>query len=160
MKILIVSDSHGRHKWLEETIRRVGPVDFLFHLGDSEGYEDYIAELADCPLEIVAGNNDFGHGLERELVLKVMDHRILLTHGHRYYVSMGTNRLMERAKELEADIVMFGHTHVPMIEEREGVWLINPGSISQPRQTPRVPTFILMEIDSQGQVHFTLNQVQ
>ena len=59
MKVLIVSDTHGRHMGIEEAIEREYPFQKLIHLGDAEGYEDYIADLAECPIEIVAGNNDF-----------------------------------------------------------------------------------------------------
>ena len=67
MKILIVSDTHRRHHALETVLEKVKPIDMLIHLGDSEGYEDYIEALADCPVEIVAGNNDFFSRLDREL---------------------------------------------------------------------------------------------
>ena len=53
MKVLIVSDTHGRHAGIEEAIEREYPFQKLIHLGDAEGYEEYIAELAECPIEIV-----------------------------------------------------------------------------------------------------------
>ena len=59
MKVLIVSDTHGRHAGIEEAIQREFPFQRLIHLGDAEGYEDYIADLAECPIDIVSGNNDF-----------------------------------------------------------------------------------------------------
>ena len=59
MKILIVSDTHKKHENLVQVLRKLKPIDMMIHLGDAEGYEDYIAELAGCPLEIVSGNNDF-----------------------------------------------------------------------------------------------------
>ena len=59
MKILIVSDTHRSHEYLEQALELEGPVDRLIHLGDAEGCEEEIAKMADCPLNIVAGNNDF-----------------------------------------------------------------------------------------------------
>lgn len=59
MKILIISDTHRKHENLLKVLERECPVDLLIHLGDAEGYEDYIAEQAGCPVEVVAGNNDF-----------------------------------------------------------------------------------------------------
>lgn len=50
MKVLIVSDTHGRHAGIEEAIQREFPFQRLIHLGDAEGYEDYIADLAECPI--------------------------------------------------------------------------------------------------------------
>ena len=160
MRILIVSDSHGRHYWLEEVVRRVGHIDMMLHLGDSEGWDDYIAGLVDCPLKIVAGNNDFFQGLDSELLFEIEGHRIFMTHGHRYGVNRGTDRLWYRGKELEADIVMFGHTHCPYLSEIDGITILNPGSISLPRQSPRTPSFILMEIDKKGQTHYAINFVE
>ena len=59
MKVLIVSDTHGRDAKLEEAVRREAPFDMLVHCGDVEGREFYIEALAECPCCIVSGNNDF-----------------------------------------------------------------------------------------------------
>ena len=59
MRVLIVSDTHKKHENLITIMEKERPFDRMIHLGDAEGYEDYIAELAGCPLDIVAGNNDF-----------------------------------------------------------------------------------------------------
>ena len=64
-------------------------MDLLIHLGDAEGDEDSIAEMAGCRLEIVAGNNDFFSNLPREKELRIGSYRVLITHGHYYYVSAG-----------------------------------------------------------------------
>ena len=73
MKVLIVSDTHGRHAGIEEAIEREYPFQKLIHLGDAEGYEEYIAELAECPIEIVAGNNDFFSDLPDEKIIFIED---------------------------------------------------------------------------------------
>ncbi len=59
--------------------------------------------------------------------------RFYMVHGHQYGVKMSLQSLYYRAKEKEADIVLFGHTHVPCCEQEDGIWLINPGSPSRPR---------------------------
>ncbi len=59
MKILIVSDTHGRDAVLKSVLEAVKPIDMLVHCGDVEGSEDYIRALAECPVHMVAGNNDF-----------------------------------------------------------------------------------------------------
>jgi putative phosphoesterase len=81
----------------------------------------------------------------------------MLTHGHRYGVNSNTSGILDLAKRNKADIVMFGHTHVPMIDLSGSIWTINPGSLALPRQHGRIPTFIIMDIDSKGDAHFTLN---
>ncbi|MGF7146143.1 hypothetical protein HNQ56_004592 [Anaerotaenia torta] len=157
MKILIVSDTHGRNQCLIDTVNRIGPIDLLIHLGDFEGGEEYIRSSMTCPVEFVSGNNDFFNGLPGEKLITIGKYRVLLTHGHRYGVNFGRNGVLEAAKKHNADIVMFGHTHVPLIDVTGSIWTINPGSLALPRQNGRIPTFIIMEIDAKGEAHFTLN---
>ena len=150
MKVLIVSDTHGRHAGIEEAIEREYPFQKLIHLGDAEGYEEYIAELAECPIEIVAGNNDFFSSLDREIELDLGPHRAFLTHGHYYNVSLDVDRLWEEAKDRGCDIAMFGHTHRPYLEELDGITLLNPGSLSYPRQEGRMPSYMIMDLADDG----------
>lgn len=156
MRILIVSDTHGRDRSLEEVISRVSPIDMLIHCGDSEGHEDYIGALVDCPVHMVRGNNDFFTQLPEEDIFFIGNQKVLLTHGHAYGVSFSLKMLLKAAKEKGADIVMYGHTHVPKVS-LDGVSVINPGSLTYPRQEGRKPSFILMELDPNNQVHFHLN---
>jgi uncharacterized protein len=160
MKVLIVSDTHGRNNYLIDTIKRVGPIDLLIHLGDFENGEDYIKSMLDCPIEIVSGNNDFFNRLPKDKLIHIGKYKVLLTHGHRYGVNYSTSAVIETAKRNKADIVMFGHTHVPMIDLSGSIWAINPGSLALPRQSGRIPTFIIMDLDSYGDAHFTLNYYQ
>lgn len=157
MKVLIVSDTHGKNHYLLETLERVGPIDLLIHLGDFDGGEEYIKSITSCPTEMVSGNNDFFNGLPKEKIVRIGKYSIMLTHGHRYGVYYSTSDIREAAQRNKADIVMFGHTHIPMIDLKEKIWLINPGSLALPRQHGRIPTFIIMDTDSQGDAHFTLN---
>ncbi|MDF2611383.1 MAG: hypothetical protein K0R92_2857 [Lachnospiraceae bacterium] len=159
MKILIVSDSHGRNYYLEKVIERVKPIDLLIHLGDIEGSENIIRDMAPCKVEIVAGNNDFFSGMEKEKVITVGSYTIFLAHGHRYAVNYSTEKIKDAARFHNASIAMFGHTHRPLLDLSGSVWAINPGSISQPRQDDGIPTYIIMDIDTKGQIHFTLNRV-
>jgi putative phosphoesterase len=160
MKVLIVSDTHGRDQYLFETIQKVSPIDLMLHLGDFERGEEDIRALTECPVEFVSGNNDFFSGIPKEKILHIGKYTVMMTHGHRYSVNYSTDIIREEAKRNGADIVMFGHTHVPSIEFMDGIWVINPGSISLPRQPGRIPTFIIMDIDSRGEAHFTLNYVK
>lgn len=157
MRILIVSDTHRKHANLELVLEKVKPLDLMIHLGDAEGAEDYIEAIADCPVEIIAGNNDFFSKLEKECELQIGKYRVFLTHGHYYYVSVGIERLCEEARARGADIVMFGHTHRPCIEYFDDLVVLNPGSLSYPRQEGRRPSYIIMETDKQGEAHYTIN---
>ena len=159
MKVLIVSDSHKHNENIEKVLNKVKPIDLMIHCGDAEGYEAYISKIAECPLFIVAGNNDFFSRLDREMVFNIDKYKVFLTHGHYYYVSMGVERLVDEAKQRGVDIVMYGHTHRPMLDIREDIVIINPGSISYPRQDGRIPTYMMMEVDKYGDADYTLNYV-
>jgi len=158
-KIMVVSDTHRHHENLRRALRHEGLIDMLIHLGDAEGEEDYIRELANCKVEMIAGNNDYFSDLRREAVIKIGKYNVLLTHGHSYYVSVGLDFIKEEAIGRNLDIVMFGHTHRPVIEIFKEVTLINPGSISYPRQHDKKPTYIIMEIDNEENINYTLKHV-
>ena len=53
-----------------------------------------------------------------------------------------------------ADIVMFGHTHKPYFSQKDGLTVLNPGSLSYPRQDGRKPSYMVMEIDEEGKAHY------
>lgn len=156
MRVLIVSDTHGKHENLREVLQAEPRFDKMIHLGDAEGCEDEIAVMADCPLEIVAGNNDFFSMLEREKEIWVGKYKVLITHGHYYYVSAGIEDIKKEARGRGMDIVMFGHTHRPLIDKNGSVIALNPGSISYPRQDGRRPSYMIMEIDDNGDASFTI----
>ena len=153
MKVLIVSDTHGREQNLAEALEQTGPIDQLIHLGDVEGGAEHIRELAgDAPAAIIAGNNDFFCDLPNERICTIGGHRIFMTHGHGYFVHSGTLYLKREARKKGADIVMFGHTHKPYMEEDNELLVLNPGSLSLPRQEGHRPTYIVMEIADDGQI--------
>lgn len=160
MKVLIVSDTHGRHGNLRTVLTRVGRPDMLIHCGDVEDGERHIREMVDCEIHMVKGNNDFFSSLEKEDVFEIGRYRVLLTHGHIYRVGMGVERLKEAARTRGASIVMFGHTHRPVIDQMDSVTILNPGSISQPRQDNHKPSFILMDLDREGIAHYALNYLE
>ena len=83
----------------------------------------------------------------------------MITHGHYYYVSMGVEVLVGEARARGADIVMFGHTHKPFLEEREGVIVLNPGSLSYPRQQGHRGSYMIMEINEHGEAQFFTDYV-
>lgn len=160
MKVLIVSDTHGQENNLEKVLSQVGPIDHLIHLGDVIGAEDDICAMTDAPVTIVCGNCDYGSELPQEEIVELGKYRALLTHGNNYYVSSTLEYLKERAHELEVDIVMYGHTHQPYLEQEDNLTILNPGSLSLPRQEGREPSYILMETDRAGEAHYTVNYLR
>lgn len=156
MKILIVSDTHRKDSNLERALEAERPVDRLIHLGDSEESESKIQRMAGCPLDIVSGNNDYFGDFPKEKEIQLGRYKVLLTHGHYYYVSLDTKMLTREAQARGFDIVMFGHTHRPRIEQKGSVLLVNPGSLSYPRQEGRKPSYVVMDLPEKGDADFSV----
>lgn len=160
MKILVISDTHRKNENYLKIVEDLGAIDMVIHLGDVEGSEYTIQEAVSCPVEIVAGNNDFFSELPSEKMLQIGKYRVMITHGHRYYIGMGNEMLKREAVAAGADIVMYGHTHRPVIDISKDITAINPGSLSYPRQENKKPSYIIMELDGSGDVHFALKYVE
>ena len=160
MRVLIVSDTHGRHSAFEKALNEAGKIDYLVHLGDTEGGEDYIEAVCGCPAYVLAGNNDFFSDCLREMEIMFGPKKAFMTHGHYYYVSLGPERIVEEGKARGADIVMFGHTHKPFLEEIDGMTVLNPGSLSYPRQEGRKGSYINMEMDGNGDARFEIKYLE
>jgi putative phosphoesterase len=159
MKVLIISDTHGLRNTFDAVIEKEQDIDMLIHLGDVERDEDYIQSMVKCPAIILSGNNDFFSQLPTEREITIGDYKVFLTHGHSYYVSIETKTLRRVAMAKGANIVMFGHTHKPYMDVDGDIKIINPGSISYPRQEGRKNTYIIMEMDKEGNLHFELKNV-
>lgn len=152
MRILIVSDTHGRHGKFDMVFEKEGPVDAIFHLGDFQGEEDYFEIVSGCPVYMVAGNNDYYSDLPFEREVSLGGRKIFMAHGHGQQVYAGTRWIVEEGRRRGADIVMFGHTHKPYLEKENGMLVLNPGSLTYPRQENHRASYILMEMDENGEV--------
>lgn len=155
MKILIVSDTHRKNDNYFDVLKLENP-NLVIHCGDAEGSEYALTQGAKCPVKIVLGNNDFFSDLPKELEFEVGKYKVWVTHGHHYYVSMGYTDIKREAAVRGKDIVLFGHTHRPVIEEGEEVTIINPGSLSYPRQEGRRPSYAIMEVDMEGNAKYSI----
>lgn len=156
MRVLIVSDTHGHNNNYFRVLEKEGQMDMVIHCGDAEGSEYLLQEAAGCPLHIVMGNNDFFSDLPREIETEIGKNRVLITHGHYYCVSTGYELLKDEALSRGFDIVMYGHTHRPVVDESDGIVVLNPGSLTYPRQEGRRPSYIVMEIDQKGVMDFAV----
>ena len=164
LRILVMSDSHGRNENVELAIAQVreeiGEFQMLIHLGDV-GDAREIESLAGVPCYIVRGNTDYDSKLLNANVIEAGGHRIFATHGHLYQVDMRLDLLRFAALENDCDIAMYGHTHVPYLEEDpDDVTILNPGSISKPRQADHRYTYMVMEIDDEDEVTYELRYVE
>ena len=155
MKILVVSDTHRRNENYFTLLEMHHP-DMVIHCGDVEGSEYALSQAAECPVQMVTGNNDFFSQLPRELELNVGPYKVWVTHGHNYLVYLGSEHIKREARARGVDIVMYGHTHRPVIDIGDDVTAINPGSLSYPRQEGHRPSYIIMELDRFDELHFTI----
>ncbi|MCI2050023.1 MAG: metallophosphoesterase [Lachnospiraceae bacterium] len=152
MKVLIISDTHGDDSGIATIRKKEGPgsFDVLIHAGDSAGSDSWYAawarSFARGGFHIVCGN-DYCSTAPTEETFLLDRSTVFLTHGHRYGLYGGIGTLVSAAAAKGAGIVIFGHTHEPVIEYRDGILVLNPGSLSLPRQPDRRKTYIVLTID-------------
>lgn len=128
MKIVVFSDSHGNISNMEGVIRKENP-DLVLHLGDMcRDIEEIQLRFPRQTIQNVCGNCDGFSEVPDRRVLRVEGKRILMMHGHRYNVKMTPIAAIYAAREAEADILLFGHTHIPCCEQTDGLWVLNPGT--------------------------------
>ena len=152
MRVLIVSDTHSNHENLRQVVQQEAKFDLMIHLGDSEIYLEELADMVDCPVEAVAGNMDRDPVLPMRKVIEVEGYRLLLCHGHQDRVDATLLMLDYGARNEDVDIALFGHTHVPFLDEEDGLTFMNPGSLSRPRPWGAKPSYGIMTIDEEGNV--------
>lgn len=146
MEILIISDSHGKTSKFEKILKRHEKIEFIIHLGDLAADTARIAELRpSAVIEAVYGNCDNLRTYPSEKLLQYVGKRILITHGHSYGVKSGLINLISAGEKENADIILYGHTHISKIEMLNGMWVINPGSISMPKDFNK-GTYGIMEL--------------
>lgn len=132
MKILVLSDSHRAMQEMRRAVRSEKP-DMIIHLGDHIGDAEKLIEgFPDIPLEAVSGNCDSGLAPSEKL-LEIEGKKIFICHGHGYGVKSDYLMLKYAAMEKGADVVLFGHTHVPFYDFDGRLHMMNPGSIGAAR---------------------------
>jgi putative phosphoesterase len=145
-RVAVFSDTHGRFTRLPaalDKIQKAGGAELLLHLGDYGNDAETIADKLGVPFVAVRGNNDYFSDLPRKKVVQIEDASILLVHGDAYY---NLSPLIREAKRERCAAVLFGHTHVPLLQADGALLIVNPGSLSLPRQGCP-PSFALLEID-------------
>ncbi|ASA19626.1 metallophosphoesterase family protein [Paenibacillus donghaensis] len=141
MKVGVVSDTHMSSvgKGLPQALKaELRDADLILHLGDWVAMEiyDLLSELA--PVEGIAGNNDGAEIIKRfgeRKLLTLEGVRIGMIHGHTPYSGKGTDGNALRAFEDEqVDVILFGHSHQPLLRQENGILLFNPGSATDKRR--------------------------
>ncbi|MCL2211029.1 MAG: YfcE family phosphodiesterase [Treponema sp.] len=160
-KLLVLSDSHGDItalkavlNWTKNYIPPNDTICAAAFLGD--GLSD-LKKAADVTgfysdWKCVSGNNDYGSNIQDALAFDYAEHRFFICHGHRYSLYGGHHALLAAARINNADIALFGHSHVPHYKTTDGIKLINPGSIGRPRSRIGA-TFAVIECPEGRQIN-------
>lgn len=153
MKIVIFSDTHGRQDLMKQIIEKEKPFEVMVHAGDMEDQVSGVLGYTDYQIRIVAGNCDYGLGYSRELFFDLDRYHVLLIHGNmcgsiHCNPAQSIESLKNYARNKGADILIFGHTHVPKMERDEELLCINPGSLSLPRQENHKPSYAVLKIEN------------
>lgn len=141
--IAVISDSHGSLRNLSLFRSRIGQPDALWHLGDCAEDAPLLAQRMNCGYVSVRGNCDPFSDAPLKQIIDWHHRRFLLLHGH---TVSGRLNLLYLAKEQRCDAILFGHSHVPSAECVDGIWMINPGSLSRPRSSEG-PSMALLTLD-------------
>jgi uncharacterized protein len=149
MKILVISDTHGDIDKAKNVIEDNCDIDIIIHLGDYFRDAQKLSDMfPDIPFEYIYGNSDFMiEDVPAEKTLEYGGKIVFITHGHRYSVKWDHSRLNKRAVEVNADLLLFGHTHIAEIITENKYILLNPGSISDPRGEEN-ESYAIIEIDN------------
>ncbi|MDR0504161.1 MAG: YfcE family phosphodiesterase [Treponema sp.] len=141
-KILVLSDSHGKVSALKTVFSwardRIPPKDTICgaaFCGDGIADLSPAADAAGffCDWQYVSGNNDFDYSTPQAVIFEFCEHRFYMCHGHRHSLYGGYHALISSARNSDAGVALFGHSHVPFCETMDGITLVNPGSIGRPR---------------------------
>ena len=125
MKLILISDSHGNRDGIDK-IFSTKKFDYLFFMGD--GLNDLGLYYVMNNVFAVSGNCDFFSKVENEKFVDLNGKKIFITHGNKYGVKSNLNQLIDKANDIGADFVFYGHTHKQKAEKIGETYFINPGS--------------------------------
>ena len=130
MKVLVFSDSHRALSGMRQAIDLEQP-DYVIHLGDLERDAQLLAqEYPTLAIAGVPGNCDGFPTAPLQRLVAYANMKVLMSHGHIWNVKSGYHAAIHAARQCQADVLLFGHTHIPYCEQQEdGLWVMNPGSI-------------------------------
>ncbi|MBQ7351924.1 MAG: YfcE family phosphodiesterase [Clostridia bacterium] len=128
MRFILISDSHGNKKGIDKIFKTI-KFDYLFFMGDGLSDLDNYVYLDN--VISVSGNCDFFSRENNEKIITIGNDIIFVTHGNKYGVKSGLEKLKTRIDEIKPKFAFFGHTHSKHIEEYNGCTIINPGSFSK-----------------------------
>ena len=152
MRIIVMSDSHRNYQAVEKIVNLNHDADMFIHLGDGEEDVNTVIrkypELADKFVH-VCGNCDYGSLSPDVFNQSVGAHKLFAAHGHLLGVGYYLDNLKKTAAANDCDIILYGHTHERFMSYEDGLYIMNPGSASCPRDGNK-PSFGCIDITDAG----------
>lgn len=149
MRIVVISDSHKRSDIVEKILYAQPDAKAVFFLGDNAGdIEDMQYIFPDKRFYILSGNCDYFSTYPSSDIATVGGKKIFYTHGHTLSVKYSVTHLLKTARQNGCDIALYGHTHISDILYEDGIYLVNPGSCSSPRDSK--PSYAVIDIEQSG----------
>lgn len=159
MKVLVISDTHKDLTGAGLAIRQMlkKGLDIVIHCGDHIDDAKKLEKQYDqLTFFYVPGNCDgwFFSDEEKIKIVDVEDKRILITHGDQHNIKLNYKELFEEIKRKNADIGLCGHSHIAHVEEQKktGLMIVNPGSISLPRDSA-YPSYAVLDIQKGKEIN-------
>ena len=153
MKILVFSDSHRYANCMINAIELESP-ELILHLGDLESdCSEVKTRYPEIPFRSVKGNCDPWSNGKDVCEFTVCGKHIFMTHGHLHGVKKGIGSLVRAAEDRGADILLYGHTHIPFCDIGKELSIINPGSIGAATRV-----FAVLEISDDGAIDCTFKE--
>jgi hypothetical protein len=141
LRVAVLADTHAPRRWRRcppEVARLVTGADLILHAGDVcvPSVLDELATFA--PVRAVAGNNDgpgvTAWGATESIQLELAGLTVAMIHD----AGQASGRAARMRRRFpDADLVVFGHSHIPMDDTGGQVRIFNPGSPTDPRRQPR-----------------------
>jgi hypothetical protein len=133
MLIGVIADSHNRISDYDLVLQRLNDVEIIIHAGDLVRDATDLGLATGKKVIVVSGNCELSTDVSSETEIDIEGWELLITHGHQYGVKAGLDRLLNRASKQRADVIIFGHTHIPHLATYRKILVLNPGSIALPR---------------------------
>ncbi len=149
MRIVVISDTHGRTGVIDKILSAQPDALYVFFLGDNvRDIEDFELLYPDKSFFIVSGNCDYNSFLPAVGIKKINGINILYTHGHTLNVKYSTDYILKTAKQNDCRLALYGHTHISKILYEDGVYIVNPGSAALSRNGSN--SYAVVDITEKG----------
>ena len=132
MKLFVLGDTHGQIDKAIEIYKGLKDIDLIVHLGDHFADGQKLERVLGCPVLGVKGNMDGSFYADGYQILETSWGKIFIAHGHMENVKSNPQNILYKGESLGCKAVFYGHTHLPLYQEVEGMILLNPGSLTLP----------------------------